>query len=145
MIAKAGFTGRAKFEALTAAEMRERPGSMQLFVVTAPLVFASVRWARELVVPAGTETDFASIPAWAKAWLDDDDPRILSPSILHDRRYSVRGRGEPGETPMTRLEVDELLVEAMLSCFASPFVAGVVFRAVRIGGASHWPSLSSDV
>lgn len=89
-----------------------------------------------IVVPAGTQTDFASVPRIVWSYLSPEDPVILFGSLVHDYLYSVNGR-LPLRT-LTRAEADEILREAMLACGARKTQAWLVHRAVRIGGASHW-------
>jgi len=36
---------------------------------------------------SGFKTDFASVPNWAKRYIDNDDPMIVIPSIVHDINY----------------------------------------------------------
>jgi hypothetical protein len=82
-----------------------------------------------IVVEAGYVTDLASIPWWARWWLNPDSPWISSPSIIHDKRYSLR---------IDREADDRLLRELMLICGARPTMAWVVWLSVRIGGRGHW-------
>jgi hypothetical protein len=81
------------------------------------------------VVPKGYVTNFASIPGFAKWWLDNDDSRISFPSILHDWFYSQG---------FNRAFADRWLRELMIECGARVTMAWVVWLSVRIGGRGHW-------
>lgn len=91
-----------------------------------------------ITVPAGSETDFASIPGFLESYLSAEDPVICWPSIIHDYLYNLSGRLPLRN--LTRAEADAVLREAMLACGARRTQAWVVHRAVRIGGGSHWKS-----
>lgn len=80
-------------------------------------------------VPAGFETDFGSIPRifW----------NIINPIgkagkayVLHDRLYSVQD--------YTRLESDNILLEAMEALKVNFFQRHIVYRAVRMFGWLAW-------
>lgn len=82
------------------------------------------------VIEVGFETDFGSVPKWARSFVDDDDPRALCPFLRHDKRYK-EAKGE-------RIEADKELYEGCITCGMSRLKAWLVYQAVRIGGASHW-------
>ena len=128
------FYDAIKLRALAPCELRRRESKVQLWEVLAPIGY--VTSAGPITVPAEFVSDFASVPRPAKLVIDDDDPRILAGSILHDYVYSRRGHMERGI--LTREQADGLLREAMLACGASALLAGLVYRAVRLGGAGHW-------
>lgn len=89
-----------------------------------------------ITAPAGSPTDFASIPRIVWTYLSPEDPAILFASIIHDHIYSRRGK-LPLRT-LTRAECDEVLREAMVACGARKSQAAVAYRAVRMFGGSHW-------
>lgn len=102
--------------------------------------------ARCIVVPAGFETDFASIPRpfrWAFA---PDSPTAARAAVLHDFLYSrggcvsATGFGLPGpvELRLTRRACDSLLYSGMRFDGAGHAVASLFYVAVRIGGAPNW-------
>ncbi|HOX51176.1 MAG TPA: DUF1353 domain-containing protein [Fibrobacteria bacterium] len=88
------------------------------------------RW----VVPAGFETDLASVPR-AIWWIPGFSPfgRIEKPSVLHDWLY-----WKDCPVPCTRLFADQVLDAGMVSEGENLLVRSLVYRGVRIGGASHW-------
>ncbi len=90
-----------------------------------------------ITVPAGFVTDFASIPRPALWYIDDDDPGILFPSVIHDWIYSNLGKMPDGRT-FTREQADQILREAMGISGARGDQRTAVYFAVRMGGASHW-------
>jgi hypothetical protein len=91
-----------------------------------------------ITVPAGLETDFASIPGFLESYISSESPVIAWPALVHDHLYAVLGR-LPLRT-LTRAECDSVLREAMLACGARATQAAVVHRAVRLFGGSHWKS-----
>lgn len=129
--------GRPKFDALTAAELAARGLGGPLFRLVLPFT-VEVDGYGAVLVPAGFETDWASIPPLARAYMDGDDPRILIPSLIHDFLYSRQGVIDPEEATLTRQECDDVLRRLMIFCGASSFRAYTIYAAVRIGGASHW-------
>ncbi len=90
-----------------------------------------------IVVPAAFITDFASIPRPALWYIDDDDPAILFPSVVHDWIYSNSGKMPDGRT-FTREQADQVLREAMAISGARRDQLAAVYLAVRLGGGSHW-------
>lgn len=131
------FHGRPQFDAWTASELRAAGADGPRFTVTEPFRI-DVEGLGAVVVPRGTVTDWASIPAWARAYLADDDARILCPSLLHDFGYEKRGLLREDLPPLTRAGVDDLLRRGMLACFASAARARTVYLAVRLGGGARW-------
>jgi hypothetical protein len=82
------------------------------------------------VIPAGFETDFGSIPAFLRGFVDDDDPKALCPFLRHDKRYAD-GIGD-------REQWDDELRDGMIVCGSSRLKAALVHRAVRLFGGSHF-------
>jgi hypothetical protein len=128
------FAERPALEALLPHE-HEGPGA-QLYQLLRDFTYESTLLG-SITVPKGLVTDFASIPRLARAYLDDDDPRILCPAIVHDWLYTKAGHlfGKPA---YTRQQADLVLREAMLACGARPTMAWVVYRSVRLFGGGHW-------
>lgn len=126
MTAKDMFPTRPRFEAVQPHELR---GTTQLYVFTEDWAYHSPVHGHG-VIPAGFTTDFASIPAVFRRYMDDDDPRILLPSLRHDHRYSTRA--------IPRKDADRELIEGMDACGARWDQKKAVYAAVRIGGGSHW-------
>lgn len=88
-------------------------------------------------IPAGFQTDFASIPRPAFWWMDPEDPRIMYPSVAHDWAYSTTGKVSDVLT-LTREQADDSLEYAMGVCGARWDQRKIVLGAVRVGGSSHW-------
>jgi hypothetical protein len=114
-------------------------------------VTTTSRLVRVVTVPAGFETDLASIPrpVW---WLPGFSPfgRIEEPSVAHDYLYSTKfpgtaaaqipGHGDILSMPytVTRPLADAILSAGMAAKGENLVVRGLVYGAVRLGGASHW-------
>lgn len=84
-------------------------------------------------VPAGFETDFASIP-WGLRNLFPALGPWGRPAIIHDWLYATRG--EAGR--FTRLQADRIFAEAMEVVGVPAWRRVLMFRAVRMGGAGGW-------
>lgn len=136
MPAAISFPLRPLLSALHPDEVRAAGRTAQLYELRAPFECV-LPDGRRLTVPAGYLTDFASIPAAALWYVDDDAPEILYGSIVHDWLYSCQGATGDGQN-FTRRAADELLRASMLACGASAMEARVVYAAVRLGGGSHW-------
>jgi len=83
-----------------------------------------------ITVPAGFETDFASIPKCLWWYIAPSSPQIRDAAVIHDFLYSTQ--------LVPRLCADTILREAMKSLGASILQRTLVYTAVRIGGASHY-------
>ncbi len=138
------FLGRPVLEALTPAEVRSRGSRAQLYALREPFGVV-LPGGEQLVVPAGFVSDFASVPAAAHWYLDDEAPEILYPALVHDWLYAQQGAVAP--RAFTRAECDDIFRHLMLACGARPAQAWIAHRAVRLCGASHWqkdrPALSA--
>jgi hypothetical protein len=99
--------------------------------LTAPLVYQSDVAQQTFVVPAGFETDFASVPRTPVAFLLTADSAHKA-STVHDWLYS--------EHPVPRDIADAVLREASLVSGVPAWRAALMFYGVRLGGASHWGS-----
>jgi hypothetical protein len=84
-------------------------------------------------VPAGFNTDFASVPRIFRNLLPPDGPYGRA-AVIHDYLYSTHGLG--GE--LTREQCDRILLEAMKRLGVSWITRMTIFWAVRAGGQSHW-------
>ena len=101
--------------ALSPAELLAFRSSAQLYQLEEDFGFRSS--LGDIVAPAGFLTDFASVPALTKAYLDDDSPAILFGSVIHDWLYTRGGVLEKLTLP--RLQADAILREAMLASVAA--------------------------
>lgn len=86
-----------------------------------------------ITVPKDFTTDFASIPKPFWGILPPDGPYGRA-AVVHDYLYSTQGMG--GE--LTRLQCDEILLEAMKALGVGWLTRGIIYRAVRIFGAGHF-------
>ena len=115
------------------------------FDLVAPLGFLSCRFGRELWAPAGTHTDFSSIPRLPFVWLVLGD-RYRAPAALHDHLYDSH--------EVSRWAADALLLEMCTAVDAHIRYRWRLTRAVgrcttwlrrramwlgvRLFGWSHW-------
>ncbi|TVZ39401.1 uncharacterized protein DUF1353 [Alteromonadaceae bacterium 2753L.S.0a.02] len=90
-------------------------------------------------VPTGFETDFASIPAFARVFFAVNGKHRQA-SVLHDYLYSKKGRVPKmvGETRFTRKQCDQEYLTAMKGTGVSFFKRWVFYGAVRLGGWIYW-------
>lgn len=147
-MAAAHFTGRLVLEALP---MPWRAGR-QLYRLVEDLSFHSaLLGGRDLCIPRGFVTDFASMPWWALWFLDDESPAILRASVVHDWLYAtcglccaaVAGPGQgmmavAGDMRLTRRQADRVLREAMAASGATRLERWTVYLVVRVVGGFHW-------
>jgi hypothetical protein len=87
-----------------------------------------------VTVPAGFETDLASIPRIAWPVISPMKSYLVQPAILHDWMYHV-------SCGYSRYESDVIFYEAMRVEGVSGFKAGLIYYAVRWFG---WPFYSGD-
>ena len=81
-------------------------------------------------VPAGFDTDFASIPKALRSFIDDDAGDIRDAAVIHDWLYSTH------EVP--RAVADRVLYTAIRELGGSWLVATTVFSAVRAFGGLYY-------
>jgi len=104
--------------------------------VTAPLVYRSDVAGQTFIVPAGFETDFASVPRAPVAFLLAADSAHEA-SALHDWLYSTH--------PVDRASADGILKEASIASGVPSWRAWLMYWGVRLGGGSHWSKPSGVV
>jgi hypothetical protein len=98
--------------------------------LTSPLVYDSDAAGRVFVVPAGFETDFASVPRAMFAFVLCGDTAHAA-SALHDWLYTAH--------PVTRDVADTVLREAAIASGVPAWRAALLWAGVRVGGGgSHW-------
>lgn len=100
-----------------------------------------------VTVPRGATTDLASIPRFAWSVGFPPDGPWLKAAVIHDFLYRTKGaciwggsRWMTRVLPYTRAEADGILREAMKVLGVGAFERGVIWSAVRIGGARGWGS-----
>lgn len=90
----------------------------------------------EIEIEEGFETDFASIPRWARSFVPVIG-RHIQPAIVHDKTYEALILSLTGRA-MTKFEADQLFLEAMLYMEVNFVRRNIMYRAVRIGGTGRW-------
>lgn len=114
---------------LTDADLRHKRTTYQ-WVTLAPLVFQSEALGRIITIPAGFETDLASIPKFLQSITPNDSKRILEAAIVHDWLY-VHG-------DVARHLADAVLLEGMRVLGSSWLQRNGAWLAVRLFGHAHW-------
>lgn len=100
-----------------------------LWQLDQPLAYRSDVAGRVLIVPAGFETDFASVPRIPIAyWLTGDTAHPAA--VVHDWLYSTR------EFP--REKADAILLEAMAADGVPAWRRYAMYLAVRVFGGTHF-------
>jgi hypothetical protein len=103
--------------------------------LTAPLVYRSDVAGQTFTVPVGFETDYASVPRVALAFVLCGDTAHAA-SAVHDWLYTFH--------PVTRDVADAVLREAALVSGVPAWRAALLWAGVRIGGGgSHWNGAQS--
>jgi hypothetical protein len=100
-------------------------GHSRIFRLTAPFSYISSRGV--VVVPAGFDTDGASIPRVFWSILDPFGPYFKA-AVIHDWLYSPHNRR------FTRAQSDDIFKEAMYNNGLDWFRREAIYRAVRLGG-----------
>jgi hypothetical protein len=103
------------------------------FQLLSPLIFYS--HTGTIVVPAGTTTDFASVPR--VLWNIIPPVGAYDPAaVVHDYAYQT-GR-LPGLGRLSRAEADDLLLEGMQLLHVRGLQRWAIYRGVRFGGWVPW-------
>lgn len=118
---------------LSDLKLRSIRGS-DCFVLDGVLIFCYTHKsiARELRVPIGTLTDFASIPKFLRGFIDDNEGAIKDAAVVHDYLYSVQSSKTYPE--IDRAGADFVLFEAMKDLNAPLWKRRTVYWAVRLFG-----------
>lgn len=99
------------------------------WVVMSPLVYQSDVAGRAITVPAGYETDLASVPRLPFVyWLTGGTSNEAA--VVHDYLYSTH--------LVDRKTADAVLKEASGVTGVPAWRRWLMWAGVRIGGASHW-------
>lgn len=127
---------------LRALDVPHGSGQRQRYALVESLHYRSNLLGGQLIgaaitVPAAFQSDFASIPTFVQVYLDDDDPVVLRPSVVHDWVYACNGRLPDGRR-LTRRTADRLLIEGMHSLGARWDQRVTVWCAVRLCGWWSW-------
>lgn len=96
---------------------------------------------RGWTIPAGTITDFGSVPEVVD-WIIPSIETIADPAyIFHDYLYSEHRAGL--DRCKDRNEADHLLYEALLICGVAKWRARLIWAGVRMGGSVAWNKKSA--
>jgi len=107
----------------------------RLYVLNDEFPFCDRQTGEVYVVPKGFVTDFASVPAAARAIIEPEGPAARA-AIIHDWLYAV---GEIG----ARDKADAVFYRAMKTYGVDELKARLAYQAVRIGGEKGY-GLSTD-
>ena len=129
----------------TPAQLELLDGGLR-FRLLAPFVYHVGQYpsAQRIEVPAGFETDLASIPRILWSWLPPHG-RYAKAALLHDWLYSVQSTPSPCALPPThpdssgehdRAFADRVFLEAMAVLGVSAPVRYLLYAAVRLAGAA---------
>jgi len=99
----------------------------RVWVLDSPLIYVSDLFGK-IEVPAGFETDFASVPRVPVAYMLFGD-RAHRESVLHDYLYRIDSR-----PPATFSEANAVFLEAMEVRGKSYFVRYAMYWGVVLGG-----------
>lgn len=83
----------------------------------------------ELLVPAGTVTDFASVP-WGLRNMVPRWNRTARPAVFHDRLYQAHN--------VSRRLADRIFRDLLRAEGIDPIRAWLVWVGVRVGGGPAW-------
>ncbi|HSV48371.1 MAG TPA: DUF1353 domain-containing protein [Ramlibacter sp.] len=104
------------------------PRGRSIYKLLADLVYSSDRLGRQIRVPAGFVTDYASVPRLPLAFLVAGDTAHEA-AVVHDWLYTTHEVG--------RAQADAVFKEAIqASDPGAP--AGLMWLAVRLGGGGSW-------
>lgn len=99
-----------------------------------PLVYASAHLDRNITVPAGFETDFASVPRLPLAYLLFGNVADEAATV-HDFLYS--------SGLVSRKDADEVFAEASAAAGVAAWRRGPMWLGVRLFGGSRYATAAS--
>lgn len=114
---------------LTPQECRAAKSDVQLYRVR-DVISVVIPGHGTFTIPRGFVTDLGSVPAIAQSYVGTEHPSLNVPAAFHDRLYFTQ------EVP--REVADECFYRMLLAQSMRPSQAWVLWKAVRIGGASHY-------
>lgn len=90
-------------------------------------------------VPASFLTDFASVPALGKPFIDPVG-KIGKAAVVHDKLYQAPVINAGGKTsyPLSRAQCDQVFRDAMQACGVGWLERQTAWLAVRAGGWVPW-------
>lgn len=104
------------------------------FVVDQPFEFLSEVAEAVIRVPAGTVTDFASIPIGFRNMLSPTG-RYGKAAVVHDQLYRT---GLVGDRCTDRAEADRVLLEGMQVLNVPKWQQALIYGGIRLGGWLAW-------
>lgn len=99
------------------------------FILDNPLAYLSDHLGRTVIVPAGFQTDLASVPRLPVIYMLFGN-RARQASVVHDYLY---GSGE-----VSRKDADEVFYEAAVATGVPKWAAKAMWTGVRAGASSHY-------
>jgi hypothetical protein len=92
-----------------------------------------------ITVPAGFETDLASIPRLARGLIPSSGPWQRA-AVIHDWLYATQGSWglAPPHFKLTRAQADNVFRDAMAAAGVNWITRQAMWTAVRIGGWKGW-------
>lgn len=112
------------------------------YVLLSMLKYHSEEKGITIRTPAGTETNFASIPRLVKPLIDNDSGIIRDAATMHDFLYSLVSNESYPE--ITRKIADQLLREGMKDLGAGWTKRNLVYYSVRSAGWLHYKKDKRD-
>jgi hypothetical protein len=110
-------------------------GSRFEWTLTRALIYHSPLIGGTISAPVGFNTDLASIPRFFHRLFPVNDTHRLA-AVLHDYLYSKKG-AMPDRT-LTRLQCDQIFLEAMRVSGVPEWKAQTMYKAVRLFGSVYW-------
>lgn len=99
------------------------------WILLSPLVFYSSILRKEIIVPAGFVTDYASVPRLPLMyWLFGDTNHEAA--VIHDFLYFTK--------QTSRKMADRIFKEAAAAIGTSGWRRWLMYAGVRVGGAAAW-------
>lgn len=100
-------------------------GGANEFILTKPVVYSSAKYDKLVVVPTGFKTDFASLPRFARVFINRNG-KSRPAAVVHDYlcvRQSV-----------SRKRADQIFLEALKYCGVGVVTRYTMYAAVRAYG-----------
>jgi hypothetical protein len=108
------------------------------YVLFAPLVYHSALLDAIVIVPAGFQTDLASIPRFVQPIIPKEG-KYNRAAVVHDWLYTKGRIATPGDgRPVSRGEADGVLLEASRVLHVRETQAIAIYAGVRLGGWHPW-------
>ncbi len=96
------------------------------------IYYTKIDGGERIVVPAGAETDLASIPAFARSIVSSLG-KYNKAAVVHDWLYRTEGMGGR----FTQLQADEIMSEAMIRLGVSTMTRNKILLGLRAAYVLH--------